>query len=160
MTSTDSERRNAVIDDSTVFDSPVVERLVAHWETLRLDRVAPKRGEVDPLDLFEFLPNISMIKVMDDGADFEFSLIGTGLAKLYGLVTRQIVSQVDCAPETRDALLDALKLCAASKKPVHGLWDNARTVKLVKINLEVAFVPISEDGKQISRILGYHAALD
>lgn len=160
MTSTDFEKRSAVIDETTVFDSPVVERLVSHWETLRKDRVAPKRGEVDPLDLFEFLPNIAMIKVIDDGADFEFSLIGTGLAKLYGLVTRQIVSQVDCAPETRDALLEALKLCVASKKPVHGLWDKARTVKLVEMSLEVALVPISEDGNKISRILGYHAVLD
>ncbi|WP_028466637.1 PAS domain-containing protein [Nisaea denitrificans] len=160
MTSTDSGRSNAAIDETTVFDSPVVERLVSHWETLRQGRVAPKRGEVDPLDLFEFLPNISMIKVINGGADFEFSLIGTGLAKLYGLVTRQIVSQVECAPETRDALLDALKLCVESKKPVHGLWDKARTAKLVEINLEVAFVPISEDGNEISRILGYHAVLD
>ncbi len=149
-----------MINETTVFDSPVVERLVSHWETLRNDRMAPKREEVDPLDLFEFLPNIAMIKVVDDGADFEFSLIGTGLSKLYGLVTRQIVSQVDCAPETRDALLDALKLCVASKKPVHGLWDKTRTIKLVEMNLEVAFVPISEDGHKISRILGYHAALD
>lgn len=122
--------------------------------------MAPKRGEVDPLDLFEFLPNIAMIKVIDDGSDFEFSLIGTGLAKLYGLVTRQIVSQVDCAPETKDALLDALTLCVASKKPVHGLWDKALTVKLVEIDLEVALVPISEDGNRISRVLGYHAVLD
>ncbi|MEP6146454.1 MAG: PAS domain-containing protein [Nisaea sp.] len=160
MTSTDSGKRNAVIDETTVFDSPVVERLVSHWDTLRKDRMAPKRAEVDPLDLFEFLPNISMIKVIDEGSDFEFSLLGTGLAKLYGLVTRKIVSQVDCAPETKDALLDALKLCVESKKPVHGLWDKARTLKLVEVNLEVALVPISEDGKLISRVLGYHAVLD
>lgn len=160
MTSTGSERRNAVIDETTVFDKPVVERLVSHWETLCRGRMAPPRAEVDPLDLFEFLPNISMIKVIGGGANFEFSLIGTGLSKLYGLVTRQIVSQVDCAPETRDALIDALKLCVESKRPVHGLWDKVRTTKLAVVKLEVAFVPISEDGNEISRILGYHAVLD
>lgn len=149
-----------MIDESTVFKNSLVQRLLSHWDGLCQGRTAPRRGEVDPLDLFEFLPRIAMLKVIDNGNDFEFSLLGTGLAKVYGLVTREIVSQVDCAPETREALLDALKLCVDSKKPVHGTWYKARTVKFVEMNFEVVFVPISEDGTKISRVLGYHEVLD
>lgn len=149
-----------MIDDTSVFENPAIGRLVAQWENLCDGRIAPRRAEVDPLDLFEFLPGIAMIKAIDDGVSFQFSLIGTGLAKLYGLVTRQVVSQVDCPPENREALLDALTLCVASKKPVHGIWRKARTLKLAQIDLEVVFVPISEDGKEVSRILGYHAVLN
>tara|TARA_R110002012_G_scaffold99725_4_gene237876 strand:+ start:753 stop:1322 length:570 start_codon:yes stop_codon:yes gene_type:complete len=160
VTLEDTARRNRVIDDTSVFESPAIGRLVSHWENLCKGRMAPRRAEVDPLDLFEFLPGIAMIKVFDAGVSFEFSLIGTGLAKLYGLVTRQIVSQVDCPPENREALLDALTLCVASKKPVLGTWRKARTLKLVEMDLEVVFVPISEDGDQVSRILGYHVVLN
>ena len=156
-----AERRTsiAVIDAETVFERPVVGRLVSHWRKICGDRMAPTRGEVDPMDLFEFLPHIAMIKPLDERADFQFSLIGTGLVKLYGLVTRQAVSQVECAKETREALQESVRLCVSEKAPVHGFWRKVRTLSQVEVSVEVVFVPISEDGEEVTRVLGYHAML-
>lgn len=160
MTSTERRKSSAVINGETVFERPAVGRLVSHWREVCGDRMAPRRDEVDPIDLFEFLPHIAMIKPLDAGADFQFSLIGTGLVKLYGLVTRQNVSRIECGPEIREALQESLQLCMSEKAPVHDIWRNVRTLSQVDVTIEVAFVPISEDGIEVSRILGYHIILN
>ncbi|UUX48435.1 PAS domain-containing protein [Nisaea acidiphila] len=152
----DNCRWNAVIGADTALTNKQAGRILAYWNDLRGDRMAPPRSEVDPLDLFDFLPHLAMIKTADRGGDFQFSLIGTGLSKIYGLVTRQMVSQVDCWEPTREALEEGLRLCAAAKAPVHGEWGRMKTLKNVDVDIEVVLLPISEDGAEVSRILGFH----
>lgn len=157
MGSESESTSNVVIEDETVFAHESAGQILAHWNTLRGDRMAPRRNEVDPIDLFDFLPNVAMIRPVNGGEDFQFSLIGTGLAKIYGLATRQLLSTVQCWPPTREALAAGLKLCMTAKASVHGEWGRAKTLKQRDVDLEVVLMPISEDGAEVSRILCYHA---
>ncbi|WP_420402455.1 PAS domain-containing protein [Nisaea sp.] len=148
---------SAVIGEGTVLASERAKRILAQWNDLRADRIAPRRSEVDPLDLFDFLPTLAMIKISEGGDGFQFSLIGTGLAKIYGLVTRQFVSRAAFPQPTKEALQQALQLCVTERSPVHGVWPQVKAMNDVKVDIEVVFLPISEDGIEVSRILGYHA---
>ncbi|WP_193188804.1 PAS domain-containing protein [Nisaea sediminum] len=145
-----------MIGEGTILESDRVRQIVAQWNDLRADRIGPRRCEVDPIDLFDFLPNLAMIKVMDGNDPFQFSLIGTGLAKIYGLVTRQFVSSAVFPGPTKEVLQQALELCATARAPVHGIWRRVKTVNDVKVDIEVVLLPISEDGAEVSRILCYH----
>lgn len=153
----ETRQRNAVVDGQTIFASQRTKDILAQWNELRDGRAAPRRGDVDPLDLFDFLPYLAMIKITEEGGDFQFSLIGTGLAKIYGLVTRQFVSRADFPVSAKEALLEGLQLCVAEHAPVLGMWEQISTVNGVKIDLEVVLLPISENGSDVSRVLGYHA---
>lgn len=158
MTSTDVLLRNTVITVDTVIGNEAAAEVFAYWQAAREGRIAPKRADIDPMELFEHLPNISMIKCIGGaGMDFEFSLIGTGLAKIYGLVTGQRIAAVECWPPLRKALQGALELCALERSPVHGIWPQVLTLKKVEVDIEVVLVPVSEDGSEVSRVLGYHA---
>lgn len=147
----------AVIEDGTLLANDRSKQILAQWNDLRAGRAAPRRSEVDPIELFDFLPNLAMIKTVDDGGEFQFSLIGTGLAKIYGLVTRQLVSRAAFSETTRDLLLEALQLCVTARAPVHGIWRQVNTANQVKVDIEVVLLPVSEDGTEVSRILCYHA---
>lgn len=157
MPSAENRRWNAVVGAETGLASKQANKILSYWNELREGRMAPPRREVDPIDLFEFLPHLAMIKPVEHGKDFQFSLIGTGLAKVYGLVTRQLISEVGCWAPTRDALEEGLRLCTTARAPVHGIWDRMKTLKEVDVDIEVVLMPISEDGSEVSRILVFHA---
>lgn len=146
-----------MIGEGTVCGSERVGQIVAQWSDLGAGRIGPRRRDVDPIELFEFLPNLAMIKVVEGDDPFQFSLIGTGLAKIYGLVTRQSVARAAFPGPTKEVLQQALKLCVTERSPVHGVWRQLKTVQDVKVDIEVVFLPISEDGAKVNRILGYHA---
>lgn len=148
---------SAVIDEETVLSSDRSKQILAQWNDLRTGRIAPRRREVDPLDLFDFLPNLAMIRTTESGDDFQFSLIGTGLAKIYGLVTRQMVSRAEFSEPARIMLQDALQLCATARAPVRGVGRQIKATNDVKVDIELISLPISEDGAEVSRILCYHA---
>lgn len=148
----------AVLSDSADdrIAAQSVRAIVERWEALKGPRPAPRRADVDPVELFDFLPHLTMIRVIDDGRDFEFSLIGTGLSKLYGLVTRQRVSAAAIPDSARAALLQVLAACAESMAPVHAFFRNVATVKRGSVDIEMVCLPLSEDGRTVSRILGFH----
>lgn len=157
MRATQARRSNAIIVEDSVIDNAQLAAVLSYWENARAGRMAPARADIDPVDLFDLLPNLAMIKCVDQSRAFEFSLIGTGLARLYGLVTGQRVSDIACWPPVRDSLEEALTLCMTARKPVLGRWPSILTLKQSEIDLEAVFMPVSEDGQVVDRILGYHA---
>jgi hypothetical protein len=49
---------------------------VTYWSALRGDRLFPPRSALNPRKMGSFLPYISLLAVIDGGADFEHRIVG------------------------------------------------------------------------------------
>jgi hypothetical protein len=80
---------------------PDLARVRAYWEAKRGDRVAPRRADIDPIDLKDVLPRVMLADVVarpapltetadrDPGAademlDFRYRLAGTAISSVHG----------------------------------------------------------------------------
>lgn len=77
--------------DRTVPKSPVLQKLLAYWQSKCRDGRLPGRADIDPLDLRELLPFVYLIDVLPDGI-FRIRLLGEEHIAVYGhgLVGRTI----------------------------------------------------------------------
>lgn len=69
-----------------------------YWLRLRCGRRYPSRDDLVPRDMAEFLRNIALIRVIDDGADYEYRVAGDAHVMAFGLAFHGIrVSQIEAA---------------------------------------------------------------
>lgn len=68
----------------TVFEWPKLDELetapvkmaIAYWQSVRGSRLFPSRKELKPREIAPLLPYLALLKVIDDGADFEHRIVG------------------------------------------------------------------------------------
>jgi hypothetical protein len=83
--------------------------LLRYWEGRRAGRIAPARGDIDPLDLPPLLlPHIVLIEVRRDPLEFAYRLAGTAADTIHGQSLKG-VRILDLRPESfANALNDDL----------------------------------------------------
>src|SRR6185437_11513380 len=60
-------------------------RILAYWERKRGGSFAPRRADIDPVDLVEALPRIMLADVLPSvPVDFRYRLSGTGICDVHG----------------------------------------------------------------------------
>lgn len=64
-------------------ENPLVRRAVDYWRSLCGTRRFPAREDLEQRALIPFQPHMILIKVIDDGADFEYRFVGEVQAKAY-----------------------------------------------------------------------------
>jgi hypothetical protein len=65
------------------LENPLVRRAVAYWRTLCGERRFPARENLDQRALVPFQPYMILLKVIDDGADFEYRFVGEAQRMAY-----------------------------------------------------------------------------
>lgn len=88
------------------LDSEPVSFAVRHWNALRGARRFPTRDEIMPRDIASLLRHIVLIRVLDDGADFEYRIVGDAHVQAQGVNfvgTRltEFEAEAECDPHTR-----------------------------------------------------------
>lgn len=63
---------------------PDLARVLAYWERKRDGRFAPRRADIDPLDLVDVLPRIMLADVIGTPPEFRYRLSGTGIGAVHG----------------------------------------------------------------------------
>ena len=76
-----SSGRLLTIDE---IESPVLLRARACWNELRGSRRFPARSDLTPRVLGALLPHVLLLKVIDDGANYEFRIVGDIHVQAYG----------------------------------------------------------------------------
>lgn len=66
------------------------------WQALRKGRTFPTREDIGPRTIAPFMKNLSIVKVIDDGADFENRIIGDAVAQAYNAkMNASLISEVE-----------------------------------------------------------------
>jgi hypothetical protein len=129
-----------------------------YWRRKRGARLAPARGDIDPVDIARVLPRVMLVDVSPDPIDFRFRLAGTGLFKIHGaeLTNRRAL---DLEPPAYGALIhrhycDAL----VRRAPVaHRVRIECATRRSAYMRI---ILPLSEDDRAINRLMTVESHAD
>jgi hypothetical protein len=131
-----------------------------YWLEKCGNRAMPARADIDPVEMpRQLLPGISIVDVVADERRYVYRLVGTGdvevrgndptgksvLEGFFGPSAEDALSCYDRVVEMRAPLVDPAPFTAPS-----GKW----------INEETLFLPLSDDGENVNKILVFSYSRD
>lgn len=85
---------------------PYVKAGAAYWRSLCGQRKFPARGELTLRGMAAFLPHVIIIRVDDNGADYEYCYVGEAQRQAYGMPLKGIrLTQIEAATPQLGALV-------------------------------------------------------
>jgi hypothetical protein len=66
------------------IESVTLRQIVEHWSALRGGRKFPSRNDLAPRNLKNLLRHVTLLRVIDGGADYEFRIVGDVQVQAYG----------------------------------------------------------------------------
>jgi hypothetical protein len=151
----DIERKVATPDASSIeivaagaLDSGPVSAGVQYWSALKGARPFPSRNELVPGKMAKFLRNIVLVRVIDDGADYEYRVVGDAHVQAQGFNFRHMrlkeieAKRIDFATRATYEHVRTTGLSFA----VRG-WIGRRVPQSRFSYHETAFLPLGENGK-------------
>jgi hypothetical protein len=130
---------------------PDILRFFAYWQSKCRDRPMPSRADLDPTEIVEFLPNITLVDVVEDSRRFVYRLVGTAEVELRGNdPTGKSVAEAYFAAVPADAL-DRYETVCATNAPFYEEDDYQAVDRYIsEANL---FLPLSDDGRIVNKVL-------
>jgi hypothetical protein len=127
-------------------------RLFTVWSEARdkSRRTVPDRSDIDILDLWECMGNLSMLAVEGDGENSRYLVHGTNIARDYGedLTGKRIT---DIPSDTSNILLEIYRTVWREQRP-YLTRMNANNVSFVDI-IERFLLPLTHGGDEVARII-------
>ena len=66
------------------IQNPMLRKGLALWERMRGEKRFPARAQMSPRDMSSLLRNTVLVKVLDDGAEFQFRIVGDAMVVAQG----------------------------------------------------------------------------
>lgn len=132
--------------------SDAVKQMYRYWRSKCGDDRMPTRSAIDPVDIPRFLPQITIVEVVPDERRYVYRLVGTKEVDIRGRdPTGKSVLDGFFGPSLDDAL-GCYDIVVATRAP-H--YDDAPYVTPDGrfSDDETLFLPLSEDGETVNRIL-------
>ena len=148
-------REEANVEFIDGVDEPLLNELVAYWEAKRGGRMAPRRSDIDPIELKAHLPQLLLLDVLQAGVDFRYRLIGTAIVQGMGHdSTGRRVSEVFADhPALLKSVLERFRHVVVKQVPIftrgRTLWVPDREHR----RYVAVGMPLSEDGAHVNMIL-------
>lgn len=144
---------DAIELDLATRDYPELSRVLAYWTLKRGDRFAPRRVDIDAVDLVESLSRITLSDVLrtEGGLDFRYRLCGTEICTTHWRdATGQ--SPRDMKPPAFGALLYAHYVLAVQRRApmLHLIMLGTPETQRSYVRL---LLPLSEDGSSVTMLM-------
>lgn len=137
-------------------NSAMIAELRAYWERLRGNRAFPKRAEIDPVELKQHLPYVSITEIQAEPFRIRYRLVGTELTRYYrGEVRGRWLDELGDIWPAQDVIdtTQTFRRLFSSGAPQFALslahWDGHQNNVF-----ELARFPLSEDGVAVTGSLG------
>lgn len=127
-------------------------RILAYWEDKRGRSFAPRRADIDPIDLVEALPRIMLVDVLPSvPLDFRYRLSGTGICDVHG-VNHTNKRPRDLMPPEYGALIHAhYSDCVERRVPLLHLI--VLDIDDRELSYARLLLPLSEDGTTVTMLM-------
>jgi hypothetical protein len=132
--------------------SDAIKRMYGYWRSKCDGDRMPTRSAIDPVEIPRFLPNITIVEVVPDARRYVYRLVGTKEVDIRGRdPTGKSVLEGFFGPSLDDAL-GCYDTVVATRRP---LYDDAPYITPDGrfCDDETLFLPLSEDGENVNRIL-------
>lgn len=139
------------MSDWTRTCHPDIRLILHYWQEKCTGRIMPARGDLDPAEISRYLPYITLVDVVADERRFVYRLVGTMEVELRGGdPTGQSIPEAFFGRSVESVMLKYQTVCT-TRAPFYEIDDFQVTDRYV--NEENLFVPLSDDGETVNKIL-------
>ncbi|MDR3528282.1 MAG: PAS domain-containing protein [Rhizomicrobium sp.] len=130
----------------------------AYWSKLRGDRPWPAREEMQLRHIAALVPIMSLVKVLDDGADFEHRIVGDAMVRAFSvpLQNRRFSEIAVDAPTLIDGSLTLFRKVLTEQTPI--AWQQRvlnDSVHIVTTYTEMVLLPFGRTTGVIDHIAAF-----
>lgn len=140
------------------IESPILRQGLDYWNKLRGDRRYPSRQDMMPRDLTPLLRNIVLIRLVDDGKDYEYRIVGDAHVISHGFSMQGLrVSDVDKFSPGYGPVLKSLYDRAVRRRDVYAFkgWMERGEKHKQYIYSQSIFMPMGPDDATIDHVLNF-----
>jgi hypothetical protein len=141
--------------DTSDIQSAQLRKAFDLWSKLRGPRPFPTRSEISPRDLADFLRNIVLVRVLDQGNEFQFRIVGDAIVlaqgqSFQGLTTAEIETRL---PGYGKMVKRAYQRVYTDREPLllRGWFEHPSTQR--SFLHETLGLPLGPDAETIDHIL-------
>lgn len=136
------------------MQSPVVRAAYAYWRGKCRGDLLPRRADIDPVEIPQVLPNLSLVERDAESGRMRYRLLGSALVESIGWdATGRLLDEVypdfdrSASKAYRDQVFDM-------GKPSHRLGRPSLRFAKDFVNIERLYLPLAEDGRRVDMLLG------
>jgi hypothetical protein len=132
--------------------SQLVQLLFNHWEQQRGARFAPSWREIDPGQIRQALPYVSVADVLEQPFDVRYRLVGTAVVDAVGYeFTGRTLRSMTIATGIETWLAQYGRV-VADRRPHYGVYHGVAGSDL-DYKVDHVSLPLSDDGSRVNRIM-------
>jgi hypothetical protein len=140
------------------IESPIVLQGLVYWRKLRGDRPYPARKDMTPREMSPLLRNIVLLRLTDDGQDYEYRIVGDAHVISHGFSMQGLrVSDVDKFSPGYGPVLKSLYDRAVRRRDAYAFrgWMERGDTNKQYIYSESVFMPLGPDDGTIDHVLNF-----
>lgn len=140
------------------IESPIVRQGLDYWLKLRGERPYPARADMTPRDLSALLRHVVLLKLVDDGADYLYRIVGDAHVISHGFnMQGLLVSDVDRYSPDYGPVLKSLYDRAVRRRDAYAFrgWLERGAEHKQYIYSESVFMPLGPDARTIDHVLNF-----
>ncbi|MFN4088172.1 MAG: PAS domain-containing protein [Alphaproteobacteria bacterium] len=132
--------------------SPKAQRFYDYWDGLRQGRRMPSRTDIDPIEMREWLSQISLVDVHRDPFALVYRLVGSVHVTARGYdPTGRTVDQAYFG-RNREPVLQNYRDVVETRHLVYN-WEGSASRESLLRESEALFLPLSSDGETVDVVL-------
>jgi len=130
----------------------------AYWSKLRGDRRFPARSDLNPRDMRSFLPYISLLAVIDGGADFEHKIVGDIVVRAFSvpIQNRRFSAIAEDAPELIALSFELFRKVVDTRAPLAYLQRSGNDIYHIAYSeAEMVLLPLGQSDDAVDHVAGF-----
>jgi len=154
------------LPQTSIFDWIALDQLrsaslrigAAYWQSLRGDRLFPARDDLKARDMAGMLPYMSLVKVIDGGADFEHRIVGDVIVRAFSvpIQNRRFSEIARDAPELIEVSLQLFRKPVETRAPVAWRQKTGQEAShTVFTESEIVLLPLGQNQDAVDHIVGF-----
>ena len=139
---------------SLVLDDPRLKRFHDYWQSRRRGDLLPGRKDIDPLDIPDLLPRVSLLDVIraGDTLRYRFRLVGTAVVRITG--REHTGAFMDAVFEPHDvARLETIYRAIVETHEPHYWQVRIAMLGGTPAHLARLMVPLATDGRTVDLLM-------
>jgi hypothetical protein len=133
---------------------PKAVALYQYWNARRGVRAMPTRADIDPLEMRQWLPRLTLVDVSPDGRGFTYRLVGTRIVDLLGVDPTGLPVETAWPEQAASLVVACYREVVETRKPVFCQQSNG-WLDDQKPTAWAMRLPLSSSGEEVDMILAY-----
>jgi hypothetical protein len=140
------------------IESPIIRQGLDYWRRLKGTRTYPARQDMVPRDVAPLMRNITLLRLIDGGTDYEYRIVGDAHVISHGYSMQgQRLSDIDKFSPGYGPVLKGLYDRAVRRRDVYAFrgWMERGEEHKQYIYSESVFAPMGPDQATIDHVLNF-----